>query len=246
MLQRESGATVHVHADDAPLVEHDEEAYEQIYDLQRDRFAERRIPPEKTETICSYQTLPDGPTPTVEPFEDGDEFEVADFTLRVEHAAGLSCFVVRETSEVFSGDTLLPEYTLNVSGADVWVDRPLERYLEVIVWFVRADFVRAWPGHRDPISDPTARTTDIVDHHETRSWRVLDVLDRRGASDPWTVSVGLFRELDGIHIKHGPARRSLILTTSRVRERSIGSDAPTAWRPVSANGWMRGRTSGGR
>ena len=208
VLQRESGASVHAHAEDAPLVRRDEDAYERMYELQRERFAEWGIPPEKEETLRSYQTLPDGPRPTVEPFEHGDTFELGDLTLRVEHAsghaAGLSCFVVQETREVFSGDALLPVYTPNVGGADVRVDRPLERYLEMMVRFVREDFARAWPGHRDPIADPAARATDIIDHHETRSWRVLDVLDRRGASDPWAVSAELFGELDGIHIKHGP------------------------------------------
>jgi len=207
-LQAESGATVHVHAADAPLVEHDETAYERMYDRQREMFDEWGIPPEKREVLRSYQTLPDGHAPTVDPFEDDDVFELESMALRVVHAsghaAGLSCFVVRETSEVFSGDALLPQYTPNVGGADVRVERPLERYLETMVRFVREDFPHAWPGHRDPIADPAARATHIIDHHETRAWRVLDALNRRGASDPWAVSAELFGELEGIHIKHGP------------------------------------------
>jgi len=105
---------------------------------------------------------------------------------------------------VFSGDTLLPVYTPNVGGADVRVDRPLEKYLRALRGMVDADYDRAWPGHRDPIADPTGRAQYIIDHHEERSWRVLDALDRTGPCDTWTVSAELFGELDSIHILHGP------------------------------------------
>jgi hypothetical protein len=67
-----------------------------------------------------------------------------------------------------------------------------------------ADYDRAWPGHRDPIDDPTARAELIIYHHEERAWRVLDALRRKCPCDTWTVSDDLFGELEGIHILHGP------------------------------------------
>jgi len=149
-------------------------------------------------------------TPTVIPFEDGETFAVDGTELEVVHtpghAAGLSMFEAEIDGQrvVFSGDTLLPVYTPNVGGADVRVDRPLEKYLRALRGMVDADYDRAWPGHRDPIADPTGRAQYIIDHHEERSWRVLDALDRTGPCDTWTVSAELFGELDSIHILHGP------------------------------------------
>jgi hypothetical protein len=67
-----------------------------------------------------------------------------------------------------------------------------------------ADYDRAWPGHRDPIDDPTARAELIIYHHEERAWRVLDALPRKCPCDTWTVSDDLFGELKGIHILTAP------------------------------------------
>jgi len=106
--------------------------------------------------------------------------------------------------EVFSGDALLPVYTPNVGGADVRVERPLEKYLRALRRIVEAGYGRAWPGHRDPIADPADRASFIVHHHEERAWRVLDTLRRLGSADTWTVSAELFGELESIHILHGP------------------------------------------
>jgi glyoxylase-like metal-dependent hydrolase (beta-lactamase superfamily II) len=104
----------------------------------------------------------------------------------------------------FTGDALLPEYTPNVGGADVRVEKPLEKYLRALRRIADAGYARAWPGHRDPIDDPTGRAEHIVRHHEERAWRVLTALDESGPLDTWAVSAALFGELSGIHILHGP------------------------------------------
>ena len=174
-----------------------------------------------------------GTTPDVTTFEDGDTFAFGgpdhEHELRVVHtsghAKGLSIFEFDGdgsveapgdggtdpgtsdgggTREVFSGDALLPVYTPNVGGADVRVDRPLEKYLRALRKMVEAGYGRAWPGHRDPISDPADRASFIIHHHEERAWRVLDALRRLGPTDTWTVSAELFGELESIHILHGP------------------------------------------
>lgn len=106
--------------------------------------------------------------------------------------------------EVFSGDALLPVYTPNVGGADVRVERPLEKYLRALRRIVEAEYRVAWPGHRDPIDDPADRAAYIIHHHEERARRVLDALDRLGPVDTWTVSAELFGELESIHVLHGP------------------------------------------
>jgi glyoxylase-like metal-dependent hydrolase (beta-lactamase superfamily II) len=211
-IQAESGAEVYVHADDAPLVSGQEDAWNEMHDTQRMLFEEWRMPEEKQQVLfdrmSGWET--DETFPSVTTFEDGDAFSINGEEIRVTHtsghAAGLSIFETDREGrrEVFSGDALLPKYTPNVGGADVRVDRPLKRYLRALRGIADADFDRAWPGHRDPIDDPTGRAEEIIHHHEERSWRVLDVLDRQGPSDPWTVSAELFGELDGIHILHGP------------------------------------------
>lgn len=211
-IQAESGAEVHVHAEDAALVEGDEDAWAAMHDRQKQYFEQWGMPEDKQtvllDRMAGSETTVE--TPTVTPFEDGETFSFDDIELEVVHtpghAAGLSMFETDLDGRrvIFSGDTLLPVYTPNVGGADVRVDRPLEKYLRALQEIADAEYARAWPGHRDPIDDPADRAKYIIDHHKERSWRVLDALDRHGPCDTWTVSADLFGELDSIHILHGP------------------------------------------
>jgi glyoxylase-like metal-dependent hydrolase (beta-lactamase superfamily II) len=143
----------------------------------------------------------------VTPIEGGDSFSFNDRTLDVVHAPGHAaglCVYELESGEALTGDALLPKYTPNVGGADIRVERPLEKYLQALDAIIAADYERAWPGHRDAIEDPTARAEVIRDHHAERAWNVLDALRRLEPADPWTVSADLFGELEHIHILHGP------------------------------------------
>jgi glyoxylase-like metal-dependent hydrolase (beta-lactamase superfamily II) len=211
-IQAESGASVHVHAADAPLVSGDRDAWEAMWQTQRELFAAWGMPEAKQEALFDRMSYSDlsGTHPDVTPFEGGDTFSVNGRELRVVHASGHAAglclfeFDQAERTEVFSGDALLPKYTPNVGGADVRVDRPLEKYIRALRAIAAADYDRAWPGHRDPIDDPTARAREIIHHHEERAWRVLDVLRQQGPCDPWTVSAALFGELHDIHVLHGP------------------------------------------
>ncbi|MFC6764664.1 MBL fold metallo-hydrolase [Natrinema soli] len=212
-IQKESGAIVHVHEADAPLVETNEHAWEEMKAKQQALFEVWGMPDEDraalTEEMSNALEL-DYAKPTVEPFVDGDTFSVNGNELRVVHTSGHAdglCIFEMELDGrhgVFSGDALLPKYTPNVGGADVRVERPLEKYLRALRHIADASYDRAWPGHRDPIDDPTARAEEIIHHHEERAWRVLDVLRRDGPSNPWAVSAALFGNLHGIHILHGP------------------------------------------
>ena len=174
-----------------------------------------------------------GESADVTTFENGDRFRAGEHELEVihlpGHTRGLSGFSLAGTSglegdstgkvedgssendedshkgaELFSGDALLPHYTPNVGGADVRVDRALGKYLETLSRITDRDFSIAWPGHRDPIVEPTDRAIEIAAHHRERTENVLDVLREHGPSDAWTVSAHLFGDLSAIHILHGP------------------------------------------
>ncbi|MFB6129443.1 MAG: MBL fold metallo-hydrolase [Salinigranum sp.] len=210
-VKRESGATVYIHEEDAPLVR--EPAWRQMEPLYTRLFEEWGMPAAKRERLEERLDLEDdvlsGECIDVETVVDGDEFEVGEMTLEVVHApghtAGLSGFAFDgdEGRELFSGDALLPVYTPNVGGADIRVEHPLERYLETLVRLIGDDYARAWPGHRDVIEDPSGRAREIIAHHRDRTRKILDILGEE-PTDTWTVSERLFGELDDIHILHGP------------------------------------------
>lgn len=143
------------------------------------------------------------------PLEDGQEFTFQDVTVTAirlpGHTAGSAGFVVSTADGpiLFAGDALLPRYTPNVGGADVRVDQSLDTYLTTLDTISDREFVRAYPGHRDPVDNPTARATEIIMHHRERAKRVLTIVRDCGPVDAWTVSAHLFGDLEGIHILHG-------------------------------------------
>jgi len=207
-IQAVGGAEVYVHGADAPLVAGDEAAWAAFADRQREFFERWGMPPAERATVeeaIGGVTQHDQP-PSVTTMSDGDTFAVNDTRLEVVHApghaAGLCLFATG--GEVITGDALLPEYTPNVGGADVRLERPLAKYLDTLAAIAAADYDCAWPGHRTPIAAPTARAESIVDHHEERSYRVLEAVRRLAPCDAWTVSADLFGSLEGIHILHGP------------------------------------------
>jgi len=235
-IQQESGATVYAHPADAPLIAGDPDAWEGMTQLQESYFEQWGMPEEGRKVLRGIfdNTAWLEDTPTVTPVEDGDTFAVNDHTFEVVHApghtAGLCMFETTVDGEdvVLSGDALLPKYTPNVGGADVRVDRALAKYLRTLRAIRDADYDRAWPGHRDPIEDPTARAEFIVHHHEERSYRVLDALGRHGPCDAWTVSDDLFGELEHIHILHGPGEAYAHLSHLE-RDGAVRRDGSEYW-----------------
>lgn len=211
-IQDAGGATVRIHEADAPLVANEPEAGGSRT-LQDRRFREWGIPDEKRSELERYleSTFELGGGPAdVTTFVDGATFDLGGGTLEAVHlpghAAGLSAFAFdgARGREAFVGDAILPEYTPNVGGADLRVDRPLATYADSLARLVDLDFARAWPGHREPIADPAGRAAEILAHHRERTRRVVDVLGADGPCDAWTVSARLFGDLEGIHILHGP------------------------------------------
>ncbi|RRJ30138.1 MBL fold metallo-hydrolase [Halocatena pleomorpha] len=212
-IQRESGATVYVHENDAPLVRRTEQALEDFRTRQREQFEAWGMPASERESLLSglevSDDLMDEPE-RVEPITDGDSIDVAGHRLDVLHApghtAGQCCFEFHADDGLaaFGGDALLPVYTPNVGGADVRVDRPLERYRNTLETIATRAFERVWPGHRGVITDPTDRARSIIDHHRERAERVCTVVADHGPATAWETSAHLFGDLEGIHVMHGP------------------------------------------
>ncbi len=217
-LAAESGATVFAHEADVPLVAGDDDAFSELRDRRDRRFEEWGIPPAKREELEAFRTDfagAGGESVAVEPLTDGDHVAAGDGELSVlhlpGHAAGLVAYETvaadgshGDLAEAFVGDAILPQYTPNVGGADLRVDRPLAQYVDSLDRLAVRDLDRAWPGHRDAIDDPAVRAGEIRTHHVERTRRVIEALDDHGPADAWTVSARLFGDLREIHILHGP------------------------------------------
>lgn len=212
-LQRESGATVHAHSADAPLIARKSEAVDQFRQTQHKFFDRWGMPTTARRELLDFFKHHDelrGEPADLTTHTDGDVITVGNKQLTVVHTPGHTAghigyaFEDKDGTALFAGDALLPHYTPNVGGADVRVSHPLDSYLTTLSRIQDADFERAYPGHRHLITDPAARAQEIIDHHHERSQRVIEVLNKYTAADAWTVSAELFGDLSGVHILHGP------------------------------------------
>jgi len=209
-LVSRSGASVHAHPDDLPLIEGDEDAWQQLVERRYRLLEQWGVPDDRIEVV--REALIEGGDVygdvTVEPVSDSTEIDIGGTVLRTMHTPGHSlghlAFVLEGANEILTGDALLPEYTPNVGGADIRVENSLGEYLRTLDRIAAGEYDRAWPGHREPIDDPTSRATEIITHHEKRAVRVLRALDTLETTTPWAVSKRLFGDLDDVHILHGP------------------------------------------
>lgn len=215
-LQDESDATVHAHHRDAPLITGEQAAwreYERLHDRRCDDWGVPTVKRRELRTLLDGFDIDDGRPDDVRPLNDEDEIPIAEErVLRTVslpgHSAGHVGFELVDADGtvvgLFAGDALLPVYTPNVGGADLRVDDALERYLDTLTCIETAEYDVVYPGHRQPIEDPSARALEIHDHHRDRARRVLDVLEANPGATTWEISDTLFGDVHGIHILHGP------------------------------------------
>ena len=208
-VQDAADATVYAHAADVPMIEGG--ALPSLVDEHAARLESWGVPPSAMAEIRAVveRSAALGSDPVdVEQLSDGDALPAGGEVLSVRHTpghtAGLVTLAVEGTGTALVGDAVLPVYTPNIGGADLRVDRPLATYRESLRRIESAGYDRLLPGHREPIDDPDGRVRTILDHHEERTDRVLDVLAERGSATAWEVSAALFGELSDIHVLHGP------------------------------------------
>jgi glyoxylase-like metal-dependent hydrolase (beta-lactamase superfamily II) len=105
---------------------------------------------------------------SVEPIAEGDQIGVWPATLMVVHTPGhtrghvVFSIDTNGCREILSGDALLPNNTPKMGGADIRVDRPLERSLETLLQILSSRYSRAWLDHRRPNDDTRGRAGDII------------------------------------------------------------------------------------
>jgi len=135
---------------------------------------------------------------------DGDTLVVQDATLDVlvtaGHAEGEAIFeyTVDGSRRAIVGDHVLAEITPNpflLPPPESGGERPraLPTFNRSLDRLRDRDFDRLLTGHRDPVTEPSARIEEILAAHEERSGNVLDLVD--GPTTPVDVMEGLFGDL---------------------------------------------------
>lgn len=212
-VQDASGASVHVHEADAPIVAGAGEGLAELAGSRHEALRTWGLPANVREAVADRLATGDGPrgfadeSPTIEPIADGAEVGLGSHTLRAlhtpGHTAGETCYVLERNDrrEVFTGDALLPDYTANVGGADPRAEGALSAHLESLQALVQGGFDQAFPGHGDSIVDPASRARTVLAHHRERAGHLLVIA--REPTTVWEAATELFGDLASVHLMLG-------------------------------------------
>ncbi|WP_435319044.1 MBL fold metallo-hydrolase [Haloarchaeobius sp. TZWSO28] len=204
---RELGADVYASEQCADIIGDFEGRWEYEREFFVDFFARNGMAESTAESVTDLPEVflryaPDVETDTV--IGDGDDMTIDDTLVEVAsvegHAAGELTFSYEDDGEYVGvvGDNVLPDITPNPflqPPPEPGAERPrvLPRYNESLARQRDAGYDLLLPGHRDRITDPAGRITQILDAHEKRTQDVAELVE-----EPTTavdVMHGLFDDL---------------------------------------------------
>ncbi|GCF08291.1 MBL fold metallo-hydrolase [Dictyobacter arantiisoli] len=147
------------------------------------------------------------PPEAFHPVNDGERLELAGEHYLVlwlpGHADG-QIGLLRERDDVFlAADHVLPRITPNIS-LDSPENRPdpLQDYLQSLAKVSPLPASIVLPGHGEPFSNLATRTAEIVEHHQRRLTKIIDLLTQQ-PQDANSITIQLFGE----RIKNSQAHR---------------------------------------
>ncbi len=237
-LAERANASVHLHADDAPLV--GDYTHERTKRLRRDAriLEEWGVPERVRETLTDRDIL--SPIPDSYPIkthDDGDKIAGIEVIHTPGHTKGHASFMTNET--LFLGDVLLPTYTPNVGGSDTRLDDPLAKYLSSLQRIeIVAKGRTGEPGHGTTM-DVDKAIREGREHHRRRAEAGFDVVAATYEPTAWAIARDLFGEMNGIHAKFGAGEAAAHLDrltalgiverieASPVRYRTVIDDYPS-------------------
>lgn len=200
-LAEYTGASLHLHKRDAPLVGDYAHARNRRLERDTEALSAWGVPDDHRVSVI------DGDTPSslpdrypVRTHAAGDTIGDIEVVHTPGHTLGHTAFAT--DSDLFVGDAVLPTYTPNVGGSDTRAENPLESYFRTLDRLKVHEGKTPYPGHGTSVSLPDD-IEKIRDHHDRRMNAVLDTVDELEPVTPWAVARRLFGDLDGVHIKFG-------------------------------------------
>jgi len=208
-IQSKSDAAVFAHESDADRVDPSPAQWLDICNSQYERLETWGTPRSKLSELRAVNDENHrfhSDSVEIDPLRDGDVVAAGEAGLTVihtpGHTAGSCCYQVDD--KVFTGDTLLPVYTPNIGGADMRLSDPIGTYLQSLRLLAESRYAHAYPGHRDSITQPTDRISEIGSHHLSQAHLLLEAMEKRESSaDLWTLTQELYVDVEDIHVVLG-------------------------------------------
>jgi glyoxylase-like metal-dependent hydrolase (beta-lactamase superfamily II) len=133
--------------------------------------------------------------PIAIPLDGAETLELGTRTLRVEwtpgHSPGHVCLFDPQDRLLFAGDELLPEDTPNIGLHPQSTPNPLADFLNSLSRLAQLAPALVLPAHGRPFRTAAKRVAELLEFHERRKLRILEILGERTVS-AWEVALGLW------------------------------------------------------
>jgi glyoxylase-like metal-dependent hydrolase (beta-lactamase superfamily II) len=154
------------------------------------------LAPDILEHMRSFaQKVSPQPIVSVNLIQPGDFFEMGGKrweTIGGEgHAPGHLSFYHRESGKLLCGDQVLPDISPNIGWMPGGDPDPLGSFLSSLEAMDRLKVSMAYPGHRDPFPKFAERMAELLEHHESRLLKMLELIGEH-AITPFEVCELLF------------------------------------------------------
>ena len=201
-----SQAEVFIHSDDHLDVTQFNERDELVSNLYVQRMREWGVPDNILDMIEMRNLLTNlGQSIEANAVEDEDILQIGELELRVIHTPGHTqgscCYEVGHW--LFTGDHLLPTYTPNIGATDVTANNMLAKYRDSLQKIREIESERTLPGHGHEIENVKMRVDEILQHHQDREGRLVQILKDDRPQSVYEIALELFGELKDHHVLLG-------------------------------------------
>lgn len=117
--------------------------------------------------------------------DDGETLDLGGLTLEFVHTPGHTlgsmCVLIKETGVLFTGDTIMGFGTSVITPGE----GDMALFLQSLQKLLRYDLKTILPGHGNPVEDPRAKITELINHRMEREKQLLNYLEggRRTVDD---------------------------------------------------------------
>lgn len=182
-LRQQSGADVFAHETERPKLAGDRWVADHLVKFFREAGMPESFFAAFTQMVNAYRAFFD-PLSTFSPLADGDTLTLGNERLRVLHTPGHSqghLCLYHDDGILIAGDLLLEEVSPNPIvefSPDGRRQTTLPHYLHSLRRVLLLNCDLAYPGHGDPITNPSSRIRELIAHHEQRKEEIATRLGK--------------------------------------------------------------------
>jgi glyoxylase-like metal-dependent hydrolase (beta-lactamase superfamily II) len=196
------------HESECGAVEDVDPLGERFYQLVSQRLREWNAP-ESSQPVFSPSAMPawELEPAVAKGLVDGQQIDLADGQLEVIHTPGhtMGSICLSYGPYLFTGDHVLGDISPNVGAGEMRRNGMLEHFFASLERVQNmTDVVDVMPGHGKPFSKLRQRCRELVNHHEERLDKTVDIL-RNEPRSVYEVACELFGQLADFHIVLGCA-----------------------------------------